>query len=126
MRTALRTVFAAVAMGAMVAGFAAAPASAAGHTVYTSYNTTTTAKATFHSYGDWYQLKDLVPEGMGVALQYKKKGGEVETVHWSGQDWPVAPDENYREGQVVYFRACSQKGHHGKLRYCDDWIKGTA
>ncbi|MEU0074022.1 hypothetical protein ABZ027_31445 [Streptomyces sp. NPDC006332] len=126
MRTALRTVVAAVAMGATAATLAAAPASAAGHKVYTSYNTTTTAKATFHSYGDWYQLKDLVPEGIGVALQYKKKGDEVETMHWSGQDWPAARYEDYREGQVVYFRACSQKGQYGKVRYCDDWIKGTA
>ena len=125
-QVSLRGLAAAATAGLALSGVATAPASASGHQTYTTYNTVVSAKAVFHSYGDWYSLDDLLPDGEGVALQYKKKGGATQTMHWGGTDTGAARYEQYKEGQVIYFRACTQNGPNGKLEYCGDWERATA
>jgi hypothetical protein len=123
----LRRLAATAAAGVALVGMTPAPAGGAGHEVYTTYDTVVSAKATFHSYGDYYTLDDLLPDGEGVALQYKVKGGTTQTMHWGrGTEAGAARYEQYKEGRVIYFRACTQKGEHGKLRYCGDWEAATA
>ncbi|MEU5837809.1 hypothetical protein ABZ820_29635 [Streptomyces diacarni] len=111
-----------------VTGLAAAPAAAAGHHVYTAYDSVVAGKAQFHSYGDYFTLDDLLSDGSGVTLLYKRAGGETESMYWPGgsSGGGASRYENYKEGSTLYFKVCDQNGQHGKLTYCGDWVKGTA
>lgn len=137
MRRAFKHVGTAIAVaGAVLAGTVAAagPANAAGHTEYTAYTSflgLDSGRATFHSWGDWFEVKDTDMDGYGIKLiiEADYDNGYVHFAnryHGGGSGTSAEYDWDFVEERPIRFKVCLATSITSGTRDCSGWKYATA